>query len=394
MENKTVLSMENKSKSEDELSKIAEAMLREHGLEGIAGGIIVKRRLLGDAAAKCVTPATGDSYIVLDAMIVDQHPNEIEPMLAHELAHLLTRRNKGDHTHTDPMFLDYLTLLGGDLYCYSQKNPTYEELYPLRQKSVDRVSTSKNKNVFGVNKELRRLWELVRAVAIGETKHLIVISDKGLGKSTTVRETLNDEGLDFEILNGHETPFNFYFRLYKLNEKVLKREVDDRFIVVLDDTSGLLDNTSQRSGLALLKACLWNEDGKRIISYDNQRQCKEYAVPTEFLLSENIRFIMLMNSAAKRNKDVQAILSRCYVHEMNPTFSEKIATAKKIVENDSRLNSEEKLELIQCIEKNSSVHPEMFDFRICKKGADLIIDYRSGIISDWKECVARQLWVA
>jgi hypothetical protein len=107
----------------------------------------------------------------------------------------------------------------------------------------------------------------VRGVGYGHHTGFYLFGRPGTGKTHTIRETLDEDGVTYEYHHGHLTPMG----LFELLE-----EYPD-WIIVLDDVAEILN---QRIALQILLAALGNqsdETGVRVVKY--RRQGRDVTVP-------------------------------------------------------------------------------------------------------------------
>lgn len=152
------------------------------------------------------------------------------------------------------------------------------------------------------------ITKLVNILVKSEDIHGLIISAKaGLGKTTTVINTLQQMGLvedtHFIYVSGHITPLKFFNLLAKT------RILDIPKLIIIDDVDQLISN---KTSLELMKSGLSEARGKRIVVYESR------GVDTDKLNFQG-KMIILTNNLSK-NKYVAPLLDRCLVYdfESNP----------------------------------------------------------------------------
>jgi hypothetical protein len=170
---------------------------------------------------------------------------------------------------------------------------------------------------FSVVERFDFITKFVKLLAKGTINSFVLTGSGGIGKTTTVIQTLNSLGLredmpeqpagDFMVIRGFSTPKALYETLFEFKDKIL----------ILDDADQVFRDPL---GSNLLKAAL--DDKKvRVINWNSSREDAD--VPSRFTYTGKIIFISNLSIA----QFPQAIISR----------SQKV---------DLTLNTEEKVDII------------------------------------------------
>lgn len=165
------------------------------------------------------------------------------------------------------------------------------------------------------------LREYIRVLISGDTNSLIVKGEGGLGKSFTFTDELEKQGLEENVhylyISGHITPLELYETLNKVNLLEYPK------LALFDDIDALLTNTIS---VALLKACLWEVKGKRVVSYKSSRK-KE--APQAFDFKGKVA--MILNDLKQEAQLGKPLLDRAMVFEMSMTAEETVAYIEKVL---------------------------------------------------------------
>jgi len=221
---------------------------------------------------------------------------------------------------------------------------------------------------FSVVERFDFITKFVKLLAKGTINSFVLTGSGGIGKTTTVIQTLNSLGLredmpeqpagDFMVIRGFSTPKALYETLFEFKDKIL----------ILDDADQVFRDPL---GSNLLKAAL--DDKKvRVINWNTSREDAD--VPSRFTYTGKIIFISNLSIA----QFPQAIISR----------SQKV---------DLTLNTEEKVDIItevfKHIEHPAKAKADVLEFvkEHAKKANDLnirsavsLLVLRENFGSDWK----------
>ncbi|HUS50524.1 MAG TPA: hypothetical protein VMZ91_10190 [Candidatus Paceibacterota bacterium] len=193
---------------------------------------------------------------------------------------------------------------------------------------------------------------------------LILKGESGIGKSYTTLKVLKDldmkKGEDYDMLSAYTTPLEFYQFLY---------ENKDNKIVILDDTMAFFNNPIN---IGIVLSSLWGE-GKRIVHYNSSSG--KLKVPTSFIF--NSKIVWCVNTLPKQ---LGAVKSRCFYHELEFSYQHKI----KLLYEIAKIKKID-LKLVDFIKDNSDELTEDLDFRLLMKVNDI-----SKHNKEW-EAVARKL---
>ena len=171
--------------------------------------------------------------------------------------------------------------------------------------------------IFSINQKFEYLKSLTQMVVNGITPSLILVGEGGIGKSFTVKSTINEQNIDenaYTFIKGYSTARGLYNTLYDNNGK----------IIIFDDCDSVLDD---RVAVNILKSALDSYDGREISWLAKMSKSEEY--PNKFEFTGRIIFI-----SNKRKSSIDgAILSRSLTVDLTMTPSEKIGRMKHILPN-------------------------------------------------------------
>lgn len=186
----------------------------------------------------------------------------------------------------------------------------------------------------------------IKGVMKREIDLLVIESRGGLGKTYTVTQSPDEHDKDqLLIFSGHVTPLAVYMQLYENPNKV----------VVFDDVDAMLNNKSM---VAILKqVCIIGQD--KTISYTSSATYQGKPIPREF--TSNNKVIVLCNNIKSGGRDMQALLSRGYYLNFNPSNQEVHKQLKTFAEDK---------EVLDYLESHLSNIPE-YNFRIYQKAETL-----------------------
>lgn len=171
--------------------------------------------------------------------------------------------------------------------------------------------------IFSINQKFEYLKSLTQMVVNGITPSLILVGEGGIGKSFTVKSTINEQNIDenaYTFIKGYSTARGLYNTLYDNNGK----------IIIFDDCDSVLDD---RVAVNILKSALDSYDSREISWLAKMAKSEEY--PNKFEFTGRIIFI-----SNKRKSSIDgAILSRSLTVDLTMTPSEKIGRMKHILPN-------------------------------------------------------------
>jgi len=186
--------------------------------------------------------------------------------------------------------------------------------------------------------------QLCRMVIKGNSKGLILIGERGIGKSNLIIRTFQEENSKFCYHSGHITPLELYHLLYEHRKEN-----------ILFDDANLFNN---ESNFNLLKACL-GEIG--VCSY--KTSSSKLKVPNSFKFEGTIT--ICLNHKPKSDEDLKAVESRILSYELELTYAEKIRIMEELATLDYKdLKPEERQEIITWIKKNTSLATDNLNLRI------------------------------
>ena len=195
---------------------------------------------------------------------------------------------------------------------------------------------------------------------------LILKGGSGIGKSYTTIKVLKDLGMKkgehYDMLSAYTTPLEFYQFLY---------ENKDNKIVILDDTMSFFNNPIN---IGIVLSSLWGE-GKRIVHY--RSSSGKLKVPTSFIF--NSKIVWCVNDLPK---ELSAVKSRCFYHELEFSYKHKI----KLFYEIAKIKKID-MKIVDFIKENSDELTEDLDFRLLMKINDIATHNKD----NWKEIASHLL---
>lgn len=196
----------------------------------------------------------------------------------------------------------------------------------VRRRKDNQSCPQKNAPKFGIDERFDFLEKAVSMVADGNQASVIVSGSGGLGKTYTVRKTLESYGYkdmtlsddgpydienSFFIIKGFSTAKKFYRTLYENNGG----------IIVLDDTRNIFKD---KNAVDILKACLDSYD-KRIVSWGSETRGDD-DLPSCFEFTGRIIFITNLEP----HEIDQAVRSRSLMIDVTMTLQETVDRMRTI----------------------------------------------------------------
>lgn len=177
---------------------------------------------------------------------------------------------------------------------------------------------------------------------------LIIQSEPGWGKSTSVEACLKNSTQPFVTVGSYTTPLAL-FRILQENP--------DR-VIVLDDCAGsFADNRS----LSILKAACWTaagSEGRRIIRWEST---------SERLTNSAVEFtgkILFLVNSLPENIEANALISRSLCYRIRISESEKHALLVQAAQNTSLYpNPDISSKVLKLLDRELSDYPEAINFR-------------------------------
>ncbi len=166
-----------------------------------------------------------------------------------------------------------------------------------------RTSSNRSQNVITLT-TFAELDAFISAFATGHINLLILIGERGLAKSRTVRRILGD---DVCWIQGNARPFGIYLKLYDFREE----------LVVIDDVDSL---HASSDGVRLLK-CLCQTEPEKLVAWQSaSRQLDREKVPREFVTRS--RVVIISNDWKTLNRNVAALQDRGHTLLFEPSAAE------------------------------------------------------------------------
>ena len=197
----------------------------------------------------------------------------------------------------------------------------------------------------------------IRMLCKGITNSVILVSEGGLGKSYLTINEIKKEKKDFVYQNTYSSPLELYKLLYWNRDK----------IIIFDDVKGLFEEKA----IAILKACLWETDGKRIATMNTIDRVME-DVPKIFEFKGQI--IILANKINLNDVHISALVSRSNYFELNFTYKEKLRIMGEITKKPyKKTDIQLRKKALDLIIKNTDITTEDLNFRTLIKTYDLLL---------------------
>jgi hypothetical protein len=198
----------------------------------------------------------------------------------------------------------------------TSKSPFIENL--INQKIEKEVKPSQDETFEEIKQKVKDrfavLEDMVLSTAMGINPSLIISGAAGVGKSTTVRKTVESLGLsNVKSVSGKITPMGLFKLLYETREQDSVMIFDDADSVWDDDTS-----------IDLLKAATDSTDTRMVSWHSNRTMQDEDGedIPNDFEYNGSIIFISnidIYREAAGNSKQAphfQAMISRSFVLDL------------------------------------------------------------------------------
>jgi hypothetical protein len=212
----------------------------------------------------------------------------------------------------------------------------------------------------------------VRLVARKMSPSLFIFgSIGGIGKSRTVLNTLDDEGIQPVTCNSHITPLALYSLMYQYR---------DDSVIFFDDVDSMY---SSMPHLGLLRSALWGFP--RIVTYGSSQLSD---LPPRFEFTS--RCIFCANVIPRKNDAFKAVLSRCDIFELSATNEEVIDLMRSVsARGFDGLSSDDCAMVIDYIAEHSD--DRQLSMRLLGTSLRKLKYARSEGLLDWRPLVKSQL---
>jgi len=208
--------------------------------------------------------------------------------------------------------------------------------YTIRKamKESGETTTPAPASRFSINQRFGFVSDMVSMLCKGDQASVVICGPGGLGKSHTVTETLEKNGMvdmttldefaigakvnlnkSYRVIKGYSTPKGLYRTLYENKDGV----------VVFDDCDSVLKDPVS---LNLLKGAL-DSYSKRIISW--RADIRDEDLPTTFEFKGRVVFISNLGS----DKIDQAIISRSMAVDLSMTKTQKVERMQWLLDQPS-----------------------------------------------------------
>jgi hypothetical protein len=227
--------------------------------------------------------------------------------------------------------------------------------------------------VTALEKRQQLLAHHVRLVARKLNHALFVYGAQGgLGKSRTILQTLEEEGVEPILINSHITPLALFSKLFHH-----RREE----VLFFDDVDSMY---SSMAHLGLLRSALWGQP--RIVTYGTSCKLAD-DIPSSF--ETTARFIFAANVIPRKNDAFKAVLSRCDIFELSATNEEVVEMMRSVaVKGFYRLSPDDCTEVIDYISDNSD--DRQLSLRLLGPSLRKLLYARSECV-DWRPMIKSQL---
>jgi hypothetical protein len=202
------------------------------------------------------------------------------------------------------------------------------------EKETSETTTAEPASRFSINQRFGFVSDMVSMLCKGDQASVVICGPGGLGKSHTVTETLEKNGMvdmttldefaigakvnlnkSYRVIKGYSTPKGLYRTLYENKDGV----------VVFDDCDSVLKDPVS---LNLLKGAL-DSYSKRIISW--RADIRDEDLPTTFEFKGRVVFISNLGS----DKIDQAIISRSMAVDLSMTKTQKVERMQWLLDQPS-----------------------------------------------------------
>lgn len=177
---------------------------------------------------------------------------------------------------------------------------------------------------------------------------LIIQSEPGWGKSTSVEASLRQAGKPFVTVGSYTTPLALFRTLQENHDK----------LIVMDDCSGAFaDNRS----IAVLKAACWTaagSDGRRTVRWESTS-----SQITESTVSFTGKIIFLVN-AIPENIEANALVSRSLCYRIRLSEEDKANLLTQAAQNPALYkNPDTASSVLRVLIRELREYPEALNFR-------------------------------
>lgn len=285
----------------------------------------------------------------------------------------------------------FVAYFNGEVVYTGRKQERVELEYSRYLKRNGKSSSVKKKDMqvqeqvaakFHINKRFEFLQKTVKMVAKGVQASAVISGQGGLGKSYTVRKTLEEMGLSdasdlgnmeagavlnrvkaFTVVKGYSTAKGLFRTLYENKDSV----------IVFDDCDSVLKDPV---ALNLLKGALDSYD-VRVISWNADMRDED--LPRSFVFNGRVVFISNM----AQNKIDQAIRSRSAVIDVSMTLDEMVDRMRTMIADEDFLPQYDDQIKTDAIEFIASKKSEMKEVSL--RSLITVCKVRAEDDGDWKE---------
>ena len=225
----------------------------------------------------------------------------------------------------------------------------------LKERFKNRNKKSNNTKYIDLTKYFYTIENSLKATLESKTiNSILLLSEGGFGKSTQVEKVLKENKTTYKIIKGYSTPLQLYHILYEHKDKV----------IVFDDCDSLFQN---KRAVSLLKSAMDTKDN-RIVQYNTTS--KQLDAKPEFIF--NGKIIICANDIPD-NRDVRAVLSRCYIPDIRFNYNTKLEIIKVILHSPYHTLTTTDRKIIWRFVKKYSNEATIINLRTIRKLQDLYL---------------------
>jgi len=222
----------------------------------------------------------------------------------------------------------------------------------IEKEEHDLITEWKNQTIEDIEiKEFDIAEHLILLTAKNFSYATIIVGEGGIGKTYCCVNTIKKHTKDFIYKSGYTTPLSLYKFLYDNKDK----------LIILDDIEGIFKDGV---ALAILKGCLWDTDGKRLVFYDSTSS--KLNAPNCFEFKG--RLIILCNRIPNPDDlHIKAVMSRTIHYQLDFTYNQKIAIIQQILKHKKEVTKKQKEKIMKIIKKNTNVATDELNIRTMEK---------------------------
>jgi len=239
------------------------------------------------------------------------------------------------------------------------KNDRDSELSQIRKEEKELIENWKKSDYEDINiRSFDTPKHFLKMVCRGLSNSCILVGSGGFGKTYMSINVIKEEKADFEYQNTYTTPLELYKLIFENRNK----------IIIFDDVEGLLTNLKC---LAILKASLWETDGKRMVTMNTSDKVLQ-GIPRIFEFKGKI--IILSNHINLVDEHISALVSRTNYFELKFSYKEKLRIMKQITKKSyKKTDIKLRQKALELLIKNTDITTQELNFRTLIKTYDLLL---------------------